>query len=175
MLGVIKSEQSTPKVRAKMPAKTAKKPPLPADDETVEIAELGESLGFLLRIAQLRAFEAFFDELSALGLRPGEFTALWLVLRNPGMKQGAIARSLCIKPAHMTKLVDRLVTAGLMERVASPEDRRAVHLSLTPEGETFAAARKDDFLALHQAERGNLSEAEFSDLTRLLKKYSGLD
>ena len=172
-----------------MPAKTAKKPPLPADDETVEIAELGESLGFLLRIAQLRAFEAFFDELSALGLRPGEFTALWLVLRNPGMKQGAIARSLCIKPAHMTKLVDRLVTAGLIERVASPEDRRvglrgmrpvrsgrrAVHLSLTPEGETFAAARKDDFLALHQAERGNLSEAEFSDLTRLLKKYSGLD
>ena len=175
MLEVFKSEQTTPKIGAKMPANTAQKTPLPADDETVEIAELGESLGFLLRIAQLHAFEAFFDELAGLGLRPGEFTALWLVWRNPGMKQGAIARSLCIKPAHMTKLVDRLVTAGLMERIASPEDRRAVHLSLTPEGETFAAARKNDFLELHRAERGNLSEAEFSDLTRLLKKYSGLE
>ena len=151
MLEVFKSEQTTPKIGAKMPANTAQKMPLPADDETVEIAELGESLGFLLRIAQLHAFEAFFDELAGLGLRPGEFTALWLVWRNPGMKQGAIARSLCIKPAHMTKLVDRLVTAGLMERIASPEDRRAVHLrtGMARAGEGELARRQPG--SLHRA------------------------
>ncbi len=143
------------------------------DDEIVDIAELGGSLGFLLRIAQLRAFETFFGDMGDLQMNPGEFTVLWLIWRNPGMKQGTIARSLQIKPAHMTKLVDRLVKAGLVSRTSDSEDRRVVRLDLSAEGIAFVSDRKATFLDLHQAERATLDDQEFSDLTRLLKKYIG--
>ena len=145
------------------------------DDEIVELGDIKQSPGFLLRIAQLKAFGSFFDQVGALGIKPGEFTVLWVVSLNPGLKQGAIARTLHIKPAHMTKLVARLAGEGLMERTPDTIDRRAVRLTLTAKGEDFVARNRSKFLDTDLAQRVSLTAEEAETLNALLRKFTGLD
>jgi len=143
--------------------------------ENVDIGDLAQSLGFLLRISQVKIFRAYFRHLGKFDLMPAEFSILWVLHLNPGLKQGAIAQSLSIKPAHMTKLIQKLVTGGYVERCVPEGDRRSVLLSLTPVGETFIAENAKVFIDLHQLAPGNLDRDELAELTRLLRKYSGHD
>ncbi|WP_172292543.1 MarR family winged helix-turn-helix transcriptional regulator [Pseudoruegeria sp. HB172150] len=143
------------------------------DEEPIELGVLAESLGFMLRIAQVHCFEMFFDRLGPQGLKPGEFTMLWVVRLNPDIRQGTLARWLRIKPAHMTKLVQKMVSAGHLQRRVPEDDRRSVHLSLTDEGETYVAKHRDEFLTFHEAERSMLNEEECAELARLLGKMTG--
>lgn len=145
------------------------------EGDSVDLGEITRSLGFLLRMAQLRAFDFFFDTLGAHDIRPGEFTVLWVIGLNPGSRQGSIARRLNIKPAHMTKLVARLAAAGWVTRTTPDDDRRSVRLTLTPDGEGFVAHYRDEFLRAHLAERSNLSADEAETLIALLRRYAGIE
>lgn len=145
------------------------------DDEHVELGEITGSLGFLLRMAQLKAFNYFYHTLKGHGLKPGEFTVIWVIGLNPGLRQGTIARCLHIKPAHMTKLVARLVEQGLVQRTVPADDRRSVRIALTAEGEAFVARYRDRFLELHITERSDLNPDEAATLLALLRRYAGLE
>ena len=103
-------------------------------EETIEFGEMANSLGLMIRLAQVRLFDAFYQNLAHHGLKPGEFTVLWVIGLNPGARQGLVARKLRIKPAHMTKLIQRAVDKGLVERIVPADDRRSVRLQLTGEG-----------------------------------------
>ncbi len=139
--------------------------------ERIDLGELADSLGFLLRMAQLRAFEAFF-EAAGHDLKPGEFTVLRVIELNPGLPQGSIARRLRIKPAHMTKLIRRFVDAGLVEREIPPDDRRSVRLSLTKAGEAFVEKHKAGMRKAHDAERAAVNDDEYGTLVALLRKVT---
>jgi len=144
--------------------------PCAQDEETVEIGELCKSVGFMLRINQIRAYDQFFGEFAGTDVRPGEFTVLWVLEMNPGLRQGTLARTLNIKPAHMTKLVQRLVRAGQVRRDVPPEDRRSVLLTLTSAGAAHVERYRARFLAVHRPECIGLNEAEIAQLLLLLNK-----
>ena len=65
------------------------------------------------------------------------FELLWAVQRSeqghPRMSE--LAAKLTLSRGGITKLVDRLVEAGYLERVSCPEDRRSLRAELTPAGE----------------------------------------
>ncbi|GAB1379272.1 MarR family winged helix-turn-helix transcriptional regulator [Pararhodobacter sp.] len=143
-----------------------------AEDETVELGALNESVGFMLRMTQTRAYDQFFRDFAGTDVRPGEYTVLQVVGMNPGLKQGSLARTLNIKPAHMTKLVQRLVRAGHLKRTVPPEDRRSVRLELTQAGQAHVDRHHKRFLSVHRAERIGLTDAENAALLALLKKLS---
>lgn len=143
-----------------------------AGTDRVDLGALTGSLGFLLRLAQVRIYAQFFAAFAGTPVRPGEFSVLWVIDLNPGVPQGTLARVLAIKPAHMTKLVQRLVEAGLVARETPATDRRAVHLTLTAAGRAHLDRYRDAFLAVHAAERTGLSEAEADELMRLLSKLA---
>lgn len=145
------------------------------EEDQVALGEITGSLGFLLRMAQLKAFDFFFQTIAGAALKPGEFTVLWVIGLNPGLRQGSIARRLHIKPAHMTKLVQRLVGAGYVTRTIPEDDRRSVRLALTAAGEAFVERHRGAFLHAHLAERSALSEAEAEQFVTLLRKYAELD
>lgn len=136
----------------------------------IEFGALGQSIGFMLRLSQTRAYDQFFQEFAETDVRPGEFTVIWVLSLNPNLRQGVLARTLNIKPAHMTKLVQRLVRARFVQRTVPPKDRRAVILSLTTAGLAHLERYRARFLAVHQAERAGLSDSELSQLLLLLNK-----
>jgi MarR family transcriptional regulator for hemolysin len=65
----------------------------------------------------------------------GMTRAQWAVLarldRFEGLKQSELAEMLDLQPISLTRLLDRLCDAGLIERRSDPNDRRAKRLFLT--------------------------------------------
>jgi len=148
--------------------------PVPDAAHAVQLAPLTGSLGFLLRMAQVQVFDFFFDDLAALGLRPGEFSVLWVIHANPGVRQGVLAQTLRIKRAHMTKMIRSFEERRLVARSVPDEDRRAVELRLTDDGEGFIAENAATFFS-HDDRRPNpLSPAEQAQFMALLRKFAGL-
>ena len=65
----------------------------------------------------------------------GTTRAQWAVLvrldRFEGLKQSELAEMLDLQPITLTRLLDRICDAGLIERRSDPNDRRAKRLYLT--------------------------------------------
>jgi DNA-binding MarR family transcriptional regulator len=57
---------------------------------------------------------------------------------GPGLSMGAISREQVLTTGGVTRLVDRMVTAGLVERTEDPDDRRGRLVCLTKLGEETA-------------------------------------
>ena len=87
----------------------------------------------------LRKFLRFSEDAAgAAGLTPQQHQALLAIKGFPGRDHvtvGELAERLQIKHHSAVGLIDRLVLEDLVERDASAEDRRQVHISLTTRGE----------------------------------------
>lgn len=141
----------------------------------VKVGALSGSLGFLLRLAQLRAFDEFFSDRGPRGLKPGEFSVLWVIACNPGIRQSALGHRLMIKRAHMTKLVRVLEEQGFVSRQIPDSDRRAVELTLTQGGQSAVETAAAAFFAYEETTGAPLSKREQAQLIALLQKYVGLE
>lgn len=146
--------------------------PITPENDTLEMGSLTQSLGFLVRLAQVRMYDLFFAGFEGSDVRPGEITMLWVLDLNPGVRQGVVARELNIKPAHMTKLVQRLVREGHIKRRVPPEDRRSVLLSLTDQGKQRLESLRQTFLTIHGSESIGLTIQETEQLRALLHKLA---
>lgn len=146
-----------------------------ASSQRVELGELNTTLGFLLRVAQVRIFHSFFERFGDDGLRPGEFSTLLLIYCNPGIRQSLLAQTLCIKPAHMTKMIRRLEDQALITREIPDDDRRSVKLDLTNAGRAYVADQHAHHSGANDYHRHDLTPNEERELARLLRKFTGLD
>jgi DNA-binding MarR family transcriptional regulator len=89
----------------------------------------------------LRQFAAFSEDAAhAVGLTPVQHQALLAIkgFRGP-ISVGDLAGRLIIRHHSAVGLVDRLIKQGHVRRAADTQDRRRVHLSLTPRGEALLA------------------------------------
>jgi len=128
-----------------------------------------------LRPVLLRLSRELRKETEQLSVTARQATLLWLVKRSPGLSLAELAAGEGISPPALSGHVDRLESAGLLERVRSTEDRRRVGLRLTDEGVRLMRrirARRTTWLAerlgaLDPAELGAV-EAAIPALKRLL-------
>ncbi|NTW16071.1 MAG: MarR family transcriptional regulator [Syntrophaceae bacterium] len=65
---------------------------------------------------------------------PAQAGILFLLAEKDGRTMSELSRILSIDNSTLTGLVDRLEKAGLARRDASPNDRRASHVYISPEG-----------------------------------------
>jgi DNA-binding MarR family transcriptional regulator len=70
----------------------------------------------------------------------------------------------------VTRLVDRLETASLVERQRTREDRRVVLVLITKKGLELLARLDEPVLSLHKKQLAHLSRSELKELNRLLVK-----
>src|ERR1700710_2078118 len=96
------------------------------------------------------------------------YEVLATVAEAPGeqMRMGDLAEALVITRGGLTKLVDRLVKAGLLERVFCATDRRVSYAALTPAGRAVIAEPEVAFPA-------NLSVAQANELRETLDSVRG--
>ncbi len=82
------------------------------------------------------------------GMTLARFDYMAQLQRHPdGLRMSALSRYLMVTGGNVTGLTDELEKEGLVERVAEPEDRRSVRVSLTPKGTTLF----DSIAAVHEA------------------------
>src|SRR5690349_12137163 len=78
------------------------------------------------------------------------FEVLWAVKRSPTgrPRMSELAEWLTLSRGGITKLVDRLESAGYLERVTCADDRRSFQAELTPAGEEML----EEMRAVYEAE-----------------------
>ncbi|MBE7420123.1 MAG: MarR family transcriptional regulator [Ideonella sp.] len=130
--------------------------------------EMCDSVGYQLvgLVAQMR--REVDRRMAELDLTDAQWKPLWLLKTGRGDTANELARAMDVDAGAVTRMIDRLESKALLERVRSDADRRVVHLRLTPAGDAVAkkvpfvlAAVNNDFL------RG-FGEAEWKQLRRLL-------
>lgn len=116
-------------------------------------------IGYQLRLAQLSIFNDFAAELKDFDISPGRFGVLVLISANPGMTQSLLASATQLDRSTMVTVIDQLEARGLVERRASPTDRRSNALVLTEEGEKLLKQLKRR-IKQHETRIANTMTAE---------------
>jgi len=143
-----------------------KTPPL---DQT----RLAHTLGYAIARAAVTTNQLFSQGVGEpLGLRPVEFTLLQLICSNPNTTQKRLCDLLRVPAPQMTLILDRLQERGWVVRERDANDRRSLHLRLSPAGARLA---EKSLTALQQAEQALdrvLSSGERLLLQELLAKVA---
>src|ERR1700719_3803868 len=104
------------------------------------------------------------------GLCLTDFAALEALLHKGPLTISQIQEKVMLASGSMTAAVDRLEKLGLVVRKASPSDRRARVLELTPQGKRLAASSFEKHARDLEALMSVLSEKEREQLYGSVKK-----
>jgi DNA-binding MarR family transcriptional regulator len=104
--------------------------PLPPGLRRSRHAELAN----LLNSAAIHLLRRISREDSADGLTGARASALSVLAFGGPQRLGELARRERVAPPTMTRIVDGMARDGLVQRSASPSDRRAMILAATPRG-----------------------------------------
>ena len=126
--------------------------------------------GHLTRVVQVRLFQLYYKRLGNLGVSPGVFAAVTAIHSNPGIPHGSLTEALAAHGPNITKLVDKLVRDGWVERRSLQSDRRTTGHFLTQAGRDKAQTLIKAGLAHDMSATSSLSAAERRTLLRLLAK-----
>lgn len=125
------------------------------DASGLDMSRLERSTGFMVRLAQLRIYDAFHGAMSAHGLTPTRYSLLAVLHDNPDLRPGQISEALRVKPSNMATLLAQFEAEGLIARQAGTVERRTVLVRLTPAGDALfaeiaakVAALEDDSVAM---------------------------
>jgi DNA-binding MarR family transcriptional regulator len=111
------------------------------------------------------------------GLTLNDYEALLVLSRADGghMKRVDLARSLLLTPSGVTRLLDGLERAGLVESVPCPSDRRVMYAQITDGGrERLAAASCGHEGSIRTALEEHLSAEELDTVAEILGKLPGV-
>lgn len=95
-------------------------------------SKLDHEVGELLLLLMESMKDHFFVAATDLGLTPTQAMALHTLDEPCPMRE--LAQNLGHDASHVTAIVDKLESQGLVERGPDPHDRRVKRLSLTPDG-----------------------------------------
>jgi MarR family transcriptional regulator for hemolysin len=85
---------------------------------------LSDTARILRRIIDKRA--------RAIGMSRAQWAVLSRISRSEGLRQVDLAAEMDMEPISVARIIDKLQAAGLVERRADPDDRRAYRLHLLP-------------------------------------------
>lgn len=108
-------------------------------------------------------------------LRPGgvpieQFRILEALDANEKMAMGEIASVSLVEPATLTKIVDRMVSEGLVYRAPDPDDRRRVLILTAPAGKALYRRLRGVSSAQEQRIASSLPSDKADELKTLLRQ-----
>lgn len=102
--------------------------------------ELNECINYVLTRAQNAVFGYFKGRLAPYGVTPVQYALLKCLWDHGDQNPTQISYALCLDSSTVTGIIARMEDKGLIERVHSNVDRRAVDIRIKPAG----AALQDD-------------------------------
>jgi DNA-binding MarR family transcriptional regulator len=110
----------------------------------------------------------------ATGLSGSQLWCLAAIRATPGQRVTALARTLGIRQATASNLVEVLERKGLLERRRDQKDQRAVSVFLTEAGRLIAQAAPEPVAGILPDALGRLAPKDLSELNGLLDRLIAL-
>jgi len=143
------------------------------EQDMLQLGELSDLLGYVLKRAQLKVFEDFLRCVEPLRLTPAQFSVLILLEKNPGRNQTEIANTLGILRPNFVAMLDGLESRDLCTRMRSTNDRRSHILVLTDKGRAVLQRAKKLVASKHEARLNEvLGPSNRAALLSMLSKIS---
>ncbi|MFG6403115.1 MarR family winged helix-turn-helix transcriptional regulator [Microbacterium sp. P04] len=96
---------------------------------------MAEQVRYLVLAAQREGNRRLATALGEIGLTPAQSEVLRILGDHSGLTlHGVGAMLVCDSGTNPSRLIEKLVRAGLVERTSDPSDRRSMRLSLTASG-----------------------------------------
>jgi MarR family 2-MHQ and catechol resistance regulon transcriptional repressor len=142
--------------------------------QTTQLYGRKASLALSTWVKLARAFSVFnrrtVEHIRTFGLTQAQFGVLDVLGHLGPVTLGTLCKKNLVSGGNMTVVVDNLERGGLVERRRSRNDRRAIHVHLTPKGKTLFARIFPDHATFVAETASVLSEKELLQLGALLKK-----
>ena len=113
---------------------------------------------------------AFADALKRYGITPTQFNVL-RILRGAGSEglcRNEVRDRMIAQVPDVTRLLDRLEEAGLVERERLTTDRRQVATRITDKGLALLAELDEPVATMHKRALGHMTPEQLATLTELL-------
>ena len=128
-----------------------------------------ESIGYWLTLSYQAYMRALQQALAPQGITFRQAQVLgWLVAEGP-LSQRDLADRMLIEPPNLVGVLDRMESAGLLERRACPEDRRKKHIHPLPAAEELWEKIAVCAREIREQAASGMSEDDRKELRRLLK------
>ncbi|MTE01478.1 MarR family transcriptional regulator [Paracoccus sp. YIM 132242] len=101
-------------------------------------ADLSQQLSYLIARVNRMVEDDLTRRLQPDGFSIDQFRILKVLDHERPLAMGELAARVLVEPATLTKIIDRMVSEGLVVRLPDPADRRRVLVSLGPAGERSA-------------------------------------
>jgi DNA-binding MarR family transcriptional regulator len=141
-------------------------------DSDVSSPAFREALEAVVRAA--RVFAAITAESIAQageGVTLPQLRVLVLARTTGMLNNSAVAHALDIHISNASRICERLVQAGLLDRRHSPDDRRQVQLTLTPAGSSLVDAVTEHRRTAFTQILGLMSPGERASLAKALRAF----
>ena len=142
---------------------------MPSKKSTPPPVDLDTLPGHHIRRLHQIAVAIFLQETEAHGLTPVQFAALQTVGNQAGIDQRTLAGLIGLDTSTVAGVVDRLEARMLLQRNASPADKRVRQLVLTPEGSALLQAVEPAMRQAQQRILAPLPKAERAEFMRMLR------
>jgi DNA-binding MarR family transcriptional regulator len=131
---------------------------------------MSETIGFLLNDTARLFRRSFNARTRDSGITALQWRLITYLKRHEGVRQGPLAELIEVEPITLSRMVDRLVEAELVERRADPADRRAWQLYLTPRAGDLLDGMRPIADALTAEAIEGLSATEVEQLSDLVER-----
>lgn len=126
------------------------------------------SLGLLIWDAGRLLRRRFEQESRDIPMTSAQLQIVGRLKHNEGISQAALAALLDLEPMTLSRHVDRMQAAGLVERRPSPHDRRAHQLFTTEKSRELLTPMRARATAIYEQVQAGLCEEERAALARAL-------
>jgi len=127
------------------------------------------TLGFLLADASRLLRRRFEKESRDIPMTSAQLHIIARLTRNEGIGQAALAGILDIEPMTLSRHVDRMEVAGLVERRQDPTARRARQIFTTEKSRALLLPMRERADAVYEQVQAGLSKEERAALTKALE------
>lgn len=139
--------------------------------QKIKLKELENFIGYRLRRAQLSVFSDFIESCAEVGLRPAQFSVLYLIDQNHGIKQSDIAKALGFQRTNFVVMLDELESRGLARREKSETDKRSHEIYLTEQGKQRLEDAMEAVQAHEERMIAKIGADNKAELLKFLKKF----
>ena len=149
-------------------------------DRAADVVRIDSALGRIRRsMARQSLGRRVLSELGVTDIDPGLVEVLHAIASTEAEEPGAasigmVAQAMGLDPSQASRLVREAVAAGLVMRVAAPEDARRSVLRLSEFGAALMAGTRDHKLALLLEHFSDWSEQDLAEFARLLASFSSI-
>lgn len=129
-------------------------------------------LSYVLAAAHRMVSQSLNARLKKHGIQIEAWRVMECLDADGKITMGELAKRALLNPPALSKLVDRMVSDGLVHRQISPTDQRQINLLLTPLGRMRMLQIREDVEDEDRAFTSQLESRDGDELIRLLSKLT---